>query len=101
MLVAVHLRIVSELVLSNKYFSRDLHCTNRVDNGQELVAENDHEERDEQNQIEHKQQLPGAQFDVWLVDRDAGGDQRGEAEIDRERDCPISNDPNPAGHERQ
>lgn len=69
----------------------------RVDHRQPLVAESADDERADAARVEDQQQLPGREGEVWVVHGDGAGDEAGEAEVDRERDGPVSDQPDPAG----
>lgn len=74
---------------------------NRIHHGQDAVAKRDNGKCDGANGVEDQQQLPRGRGPVRVVQRNRGGDQRGETEVDGEGNGPVAEEPGPARDEGQ
>lgn len=72
-----------------------------IDHRQEAITKSADHQRNQTNRKEDQRQLPVTHRQVRVVHGHCGRDQGRKAEVDRERNRPVTNEPNPSRDETQ
>lgn len=97
--MSADIRLDRERDQRNENTNSGKHGADGINHGQDPVPIRDDEESQETQGVEDEQQLPVPDGEIGLEEVDGGGHEGGEAEVDRERDGPVPDEPGPARDE--